>query len=404
MEAAMRISTVCIMLCLVSSFLGAMPIVEQTEKPWTEEDFSQTVQTFADALFSVETGREENRMLCPPSALLALSMAANGATGKTKAEMVSVLTDGRLSLDQLNEAGTWYLDNLPRSVRIADSLWVNDRYRLASMFQTSMEQSYQARITNLDFSKPENSKTINSWVKEASGGAIDAVIDAVRPEMVLFLVNVFSFKDDWLSPFDARSTKQGVFHTPYADTHTSFLNKDAYIQYTRLDDASLVVLPYKDDRIVMALLLVDETQTLNQWLEKHPSASTVMLQTLSSTKRTHLSLSIPTFASRYETSLVKDLGRLGMIRCFSSEAADFSRMLADQDQQVFIDEVLHKTYIKVDEAGTEAAAVTVVGMRATSIAEPPSLALVFDRPFLFVLFDTKQSIPLFIGALYNPLV
>ncbi|MFA6731870.1 MAG: serine proteinase inhibitor [Spirochaetia bacterium] len=395
-------------LCILPTLAFGMPIAEPL--PPAQHDlqgslaFGSSVRQFSDKLFLDGLGQDANRMISPLSALLVLAMSANGAEGETQREMIEVLTEGHLDKDALNRESLFYLSRLPEEVSIANSLWVNQRLSLSQAFEREAKHYYQAEAAGLDFSKASSAKRINDWVSKATRNAIDSIIDATREDMVLYLINAISFKDDWKSPFEATATAKRTFHAKSGDVRAPFLNQTGFFPYASIDGASLLTLPYQNERYTMVLLLPDEETDITTYLEGWNDSrfSSFLLDQAKQSKHTRVRLSLPKFESTYKDSLVDNLSRLGMRECFNPMQADFSALLSPSSKEVVIDEVLHKTFIRVDEQGTEAAAVTAVMMRATSMAPQDELVLIFDRPFFYAILDLEAHIPLFLGVLDSP--
>ncbi len=397
------------MLLLIGFRIACMPVAEIKQGTLTREEqgmlFTRSVQAFSDKLFFATEAPVQNRMVSPLSVLLALGMTANGARGETQQEMLAVLTDATLSIEDLNQASLAYLKHTTGELSIANSLWANERMPLSSAFLSRVRTSYQAQARNLDFSSSKSTNIINDWVDDATKGAIDSIIDSVEPTMLLYLINAISFKDAWRSEFETRSTRPMTFHTRKGDVTTPFLNQQSHFRYIRKNGASYLFLPYKNERYTMVAILSDEKGDIYSFLneQKQTNFSTSLFTLHEDAGYENIDLSLPAFESRYTDSLVDELAGLGMQRSFDANTADFSAMLASNKREAVIDEVLHKTFIRVDETGTEAAAVTAVMMKATSMAPMQSLRLKFDRPFFYAILDLETSIPLFMGVLDNPI-
>lgn len=407
----MRRTTLCLcILCILPTLAFGMPIAEELPLAQFDEQrslaFGSAVRQFSDKLFLDGLEQEKNRMVSPLSVLFALAMSANGAAGETQSQMIDVLTGTNMNRESLNLESLSYLSNLPDTVSIANSLWLNQRLTLSKPFAREAKHFYQAETTELDFSKASSAKRINDWVSKATRNAIDSIIDSTREDMVLYLINAISFKDDWRTPFEARATAKRTFNTRSGEVLAPFLNQTGYFPYARTEGASLLTLPYQNERYAMLLILPDEGKDISLYLDawKENDFSAFLLDQAKQSETARIRLSLPKFESTYKDSLVDNLNRLGMTHCFNPMKADFSALLSPSSKEVVIDEVLHKTFIRVDEQGTEAAAVTAVVMKATSMAPQNELVLIFDRPFFYAILDLESHIPLFLGVLDNPLL
>lgn len=404
----MRTCTLSLLLLLIGFSAIAMPLQEEQGTTLSGEQqtalFTQSVQAFSDKLFFAADVAGRNRMISPLSVLLALGMTANGSVGATQQEMLAVLTDSSLTVEDLNQASLSYLKSAGKELSIANSLWLNDRMDLSSRFLSRVRKNYQAEARNLDFHTQKSTKVINDWVSDATRGAIDGIIDQVQPDVILYLINAISFKDAWRNEFEERSTRDMTFHAKTGDIRSPFLNQTSHYRYLHQNGASYLYLPYKSERYAMTAILPDEGGDVYTFLDtqKRAGFSSSLFAYLQQAEYENITLSFPKFESNYADGLVDELQRLGMKRCFDASLADFSAMLASNRPDAVIDEVLHKTFIRVDETGTEAAAVTAVIMKATSMAPTETLRLLFDRPFFYAILDLERNIPLFMGVLDNP--
>ena len=219
----------------------------------------------------------------------------------------------------------------------------------------------------------------------------------------MFLVNAVYFKSDWQVPFEKNDTRKQVFHAPGKDVEVEFMHRTGRMTVMSGNGATGVALPYDDGQFGFFALLPDGQSSPREWLAKQDKASLfddiagMMGQKAGFT----VELALPKFESSYEDTLEDELARLGMGIAFDPGRADFSGMSERHAKDLFIGTVRHKTFVRVDEKGTEAAAVTSVGMRLTGM---PLIErqLVFDRPFLYGIMDMKAGIPLFVGIMENP--
>ncbi|MDD4462490.1 MAG: serpin family protein [Eubacteriales bacterium] len=373
------------------------------QAPRPSSELTDAVNHFAWDLLehSIDEG---NRLISPASVWLALAMTLNGAAGSTYDELADVLSVPGLSGSDRNlEARNWQigLRNLPEPTRldIANSIWYHKDYQPASPFMQSTAAAFDAEIHRLDFADPAAIETINGWVSQMTEGAIDSIINEIDVQTMMYLINAVYFKGDWSEPFDAVSTRDRPFMTEDGSVEVPFMHSQRSIRYIDADGVLGVVLPYKDQRTAMVALLPRDDESpadlvsqlsdgrLTGWVEQ---AETGMVD-----------LALPKFTIEDDLSLVKPLAAMGLIQAFDSNSADFSAMSASGTRDLFIGEVRHKTFIRVDELGTEAAAVTSVEMRATGMPVY-DLTVSFDRPFVYVLLDLDSAAPLFIGLLENP--
>jgi serine protease inhibitor len=363
----------------------------------------------ADLLAASAEKKEGNLMLSPASVHLALAMTANGAEGSTKSAMLNLLAGRGVTLDRLNRANRDWMALLSRTgkkttLSIADSIWFDRGYRPSRLFLKRNADFYGAAARSLDFRDKNAPGAINAWVKNATRGTIEKIIESIRRDEVMFLVNAVYFKSDWQVPFEKEQTRKEVFHAPGRDVEVEFMHRTGRMSFLSGRGATGVALPYDDDgRFEFFALLPDGNATPREWLARQNRMTLFGDLAGMMTPKAGLvvQLALPKFESRYEDTLEDELASLGMSIAFDPGRADFSGMSERHTRDLFIGTVRHKTFVRVDEKGTEAAAVTSVGMRMTSL---PAIdrEISFDRPFLYGIMDRKAGIPLFVGIMENP--
>jgi serine protease inhibitor len=367
----------------------------------------QGINRFAANLLLSSTANKGNVMVSPLSVFLALAMTANGADGETLATMRQVLAGGEITTDQINAASKALMIRLTNtgsktSVSIANSIWFRQSFEPYQPFLQTNADFFRAGATRLDFTDETAKDIINGWVEENTHGLIDEIIEKINPTTVMFLINTVYFKSDWQTPFLKEETRQQAFGTPSGEVTADFMHRIDKMSYFTGNGASGVALPYDDGQYAYFALLPDGDATPRQWLAAQDPAvlfsniAGLMAQKANFT----VNLALPKYKAEYEDSLIDELTALGMGVAFNGSSADFSRLNAARAKGLFISEVKHKTFIQVDEKGTEAAA-------ATSVAIDESMPqydveLVFNRPFLYGIIDRATGTPLFVGILENP--
>lgn len=352
-----------------------------------------------DLYHQLSNDRQQNLLISPTSIGLALAMTLNGADGETRQEMLSTLGLADVDLQQLNEANHWLMERLQDSgitLSIANSLWMRQGVPFNHDFVQTNQTYYDAEAHNLDFSSDAAVETINDWVNEKTNGLIDSIVaDPIDPLTLMFLINAIYFQGDWGMPFDPDRTREGLFHGPQGDVSVPFMRQVDSFDYLSQDGLQAVRLPYADGQLSMYLFLPEDWEEFQQQLtaEKWQDWQ-------SEFRENRLSLLLPKFTFSYEEKLKDALQELGMLRSFVVGQADF-HLMADIAEDIFISDVKHKSFIAVDEVGTEAAAVTSVEMRVTGMPAEP-LQLRFDRPFFFVIHDGATNTTLFMGQVMDP--
>ena len=388
--------TVCIMLAAAM----ALPFAAQADDN-IEGGAAGAVPSFAFGLFQdiVSNDGSDIVFLSPLSASLALSMTANGASETTRQEMLSVLGFD-CSIKEVNEYNRSVMDlfaSEPDGVELnaANSIWVSDAFPLKGRFCRTVRKNYDAMVTNLDFSDPASPSVINRWCADNTAGRIDKMIVAIDPATQLYLLNALYFKGLWTTPFDTALTREDIFHGDSNDSQVKFMYNKAYFPYYIGPEGSMVELPYGDDRnFVMDVIIPPDGLSADEFVIGLDSES---LSRLSSGLQTdEIRLMLPSFKAEYDVSLNAALQRLGMKEAFTS-SADFSDM---SKEPLMISEVRQKTFIEVNEEGSEAAAITSVSMMRASLGPEP-VRFTVDRPFVFLIRERTSGTVLFMGLVRN---
>jgi len=350
------------------------------------------------------SGKTENIFVSPLSVSVALSMALNGAAGKTAEEMAGVLGVSEVTLDELNRSMAdleTALENADSAVAltVANSLWSRKGFELRPDFLRKNTEFYRAETASLDFSDPGAPGVINGWVNKSTRGLIDKIVDSVSRETMLYLINAIYFKGRWQAEFDPSLTQDGVFHPAGGgEKQVPMMNQFGSFRYGEDPALQVVRLPYGGGRMAMYVFLPRTADGLGDLLRALDERS--LGEWAGKLRSRAGDVSIPRFKIAYECALKPALQTIGMRTAFTGGEADFSNM-AEGD--LYISEVKHKAVVDVNEEGTEAAAVTSVEIKATSVEAPMDrFAFVADRPFFFVIRDDATGALLFMGTLYDP--
>ena len=357
--------------------------------------------SFAFGLFQDITAYDESDIvfISPLNASIALSMTAAGAEGATQEEMLRTLGFGGLSVKDLNACNRGIIDLLssdPEGVElnVANSLWVSDRFTLKSRYIRTAGSEYSARVSNLDFSDPASPSVINRWCAENTAGRIDKMIENIDPATQMYLLNALYFKGMWTTPFDAANTRKDIFHGNRRDSEVEFMHRTASFPYYIGPEGALLELPYGEGSFVMDIFLPAEGVSAEEFASGLDGEALSTLTGLLQSDR--IKVTLPKFKAEYETSLNATLQRLGMRDAFTP-SADFSGM---SKEPLMISDVKQKTFIEVNEEGSEAAAVPSVAVMRTSRAPEP-LEFRVDRPFVFLIRELTSGTVLFMGLVRN---
>ena len=361
----------------------------------------QAVNEFGFDLFAEVADGKQNTVTSPLSVAVLLSMVLAGADGDTAAEMAKVLRladrrDVRVGALLRALAGT---DQVTLS--IANALWAGQGKPFEEDYLSFVRRAFGATVDEADLGSPDTAKAIDAWVDKNTNGLIRQIaadLGLPDPNMALVLVNAVYFLGRWTTTFNPAHTRPEPF--TLADGATVDVPmmqlKDATFGYTQRDGFRMVRLPYgKDGRYGMEVLLPDDGTTLPELLGSLDASQwRAAVASLDDLKFDELAL--PRFEAQWKLELNGPLQRLGMRTAFDPGKADFRSM---SPLGLWLETVVHKTYIKVDEHGTKAAAVTGGAMATAAMA--PTVFRV-DRPFAFTISDRQTGTILFLGAITDP--
>jgi len=369
---------------------------------------------FGLAVFDqITTARpQENVFISPLSIAIALQMTAHGSAGATWTAMAGTMNLSGLSRSQVpagNQQLREELVNADKNVRldIANSLWLRQGVKLQKQFAADCDKYYHAPVTTLDFGRPDAVNTINDWCSKNTNGRIKQIVSDLRSDEFLVLVNAIYFKGTWTKAFDPKLTAPRQFYLstlgkkfdPARTVQRQMMNREDRFRYKEDDAMQAVVLPYGDGRLNLYIFLPREKDGLGKLIgATNPDNFAELFAGFMEKKGTVV---LPKFKIEFEQSLNAALKQLGMGVAFTP-GADFSKMIVPPFTAA-ISEVLHKTFVEVNEEGTEAAAVTGVKMMMTAMPRPEDkFSFVCDHPFLCAIRDDVTGSVLFLGAIYDP--
>ncbi|BAY86499.1 serpin family proteinase inhibitor I4 [Calothrix parasitica NIES-267] len=362
---------------------------------------------FGFNLFSQLLVKDNNKniFVSPSSIALALAMTYNGADGSTKEVMAKALELQGLNLQQVNSNYAELKKSLENpdpkvNLNIANSLWADQNVNLKSDFIQNNQEFYQAKVANLDFADSDTPNKINSWVKENTQGKIEKIVDKIDPNQVLFLLNAIYFKGSWKQEFDQEKTAQLPFYLLSGEEKQHpMMSQSGDYKYYESEKFQAVSLPYGENgRVSFYVFLPKQDSDLNSFYDSLNAAN--WEKWMSQFALRNGSLRLPRFKMDYEATLNDALSALGMEEAFTNNA-NFSEM----GNNLKISQVKHKTFVEVNEEGTEAAATTSVGIALTSAQIPSQkpFRMIVDRPFFCAIRDNQTGTVLFMGSIVEPL-
>ncbi len=357
---------------------------------------------FAFKLYGELKVSDDNLIVSPHSIVTCFGMAYAGARGNTEKEIADVLCFNypQAGFHTVLEALNDELNSRPDvDLRIANGCWGRDGLLYEQAYLDTLSECYGAAIEFLDFAgDPEGSRqTINQWVKDNTVGYIDELLppDCIDDLTYLVLANTVYFMAEWLHQFKPEYTFSAPF-TRLDDSQVTaqFMRGEATMPYFGGDGFKAMAMPYKGEQVSMVLILPDE----GLYEDFEDALSAAGLDTIvDNLSGTYVTFKIPKFGFYSDFDLNETLQDMGIVDAFNGGAADFSGMDGTDDGVPWIDLVVHKAYIMIDEYGTMAFAGT--GMEMTLGVHPSFEAV---RPFIFMIMDNPTGTILFMGRVLDP--
>lgn len=366
----------------------------------SEREVIQGSNRFAFDILRETVERESvpNVFLSPLSASMALGMTMNGAVGETYDGMRSALGFDGLERDAVNATYRSLIDllrGLDRGVdmRVANSIWTRNEFPVHAEFVAEAKRYFDAEVASLDFGSPSAVRTINEWAARNTNGRITEVIDAIDPDYMMFLMNAIYFNGKWRERFDRAHTQSAPFQLRDGGSmDVQMMRRTGAARVNFAGDVTVLELPYGRDAFAMTIVLPARGADVDALLATLDDATWAAW--LDGLTEQEVGIGLPRFRLEYETEMNQPLIELGMARAFSP-AAEFDRISPIPLEIGFVKQ---NTFVDVHEEGTEAAAVTTVGMRVVSA--PPAIEV--DRPFIMAIRERFSGTILFIGRIGAP--
>ncbi|HDP99441.1 MAG TPA: serpin family protein [bacterium] len=367
-----------------------------------EKALIQADNSFGLKVFQEINNHEKNGniFISALSISMALAMTLNGANGATKEAMQNSLELAGLSDQQINENYKSLIELLvsldPKvKFQIANSIWYRDDMIFEQSFIDQNKKYFDALVSSLDFNSPNAKNIINAWVDEQTNGKIKEIVEKINRNDVMFLINAIYFKGIWKYQFDEKQTSDALFTLPdNSQIPCKMMVQSGEFQYFANENFQAIDLPYGDELFSMVLLLPKPSVNIDSLIMEFDQNN--WNQWISLFQKQSGAIFLPRFKLSYKLKMNDVLIALGMGVAFSDEA-DFTRMY--KPGGLFISEVNHKTFVEVNEEGTEAAAVTSVVISMTSIS---GFIMQVDRPFIVAIRENHSGTILFIGKIVNP--
>lgn len=342
---------------------------------------------------------DKNYFISPLSLHIALGMLLNGADTDTKKEIQKVLGLENQSMEEINKTYLELIENLPKVDSkvvntIANSIWQDKNFTSEQTFIDNLTSSFKARLYNEDFGNPATVDKINKWASDNTNTKIKKILEQIEPSQVMFLINALYFKGDWTKEFKTENTQKAEFVGTNTTKMVDMMNQTTEFKYADLKDYQLVELPYGGEKYTMNIVLPKNTSIEN--IVKNLNSATWQSAQNSLTKR-KVVVGLPKFKIEYSKKLNGILQQMGMVKAFSDQA-DLSK-IAKPAGKLKVGFVKQDTFVAVDEKGTEAAAVTTIGIEVTSLPVYPEI--ICNKPFAFLITEKTSNTIMFIGKVSN---
>lgn len=362
---------------------------------------------FGVELFTkVALEEDKNLMLSPLSASTALTMLLNGCAGETYDQLRGTLKyPETMTISEINEVYKSLVGQLldidPKvKLALANAIFYRQGFSVKNPFLSTMDTDFDAEIAGLDFSLPSALTTINRWASDNTNGKIPKVLDEISDAAVMFIMNALYFKGDWSYQFDKDLTSDRPFYTSGSSSvDVSTMKGDVGSRVTSGNGYRAIEMPYGQTNFTMVVIVPEGTLA-----DFNASFDSEKWNTITSAfdgieEYGKLTVSMPKFKFSYEKYLNDQLQSMGMVDAFLPGTANLSGI---SDASIFVSFVKQNTFVEVDEKGTEAAAVTTIGVEVTSFPPQPR-EFVIDKPFVFAIRERTTNTLLFIGQVVNPL-
>lgn len=396
-----NIFKIALIILTISSMFFAQDTTSVSKLVFANNDFG--FRLFSELINNYEL---TNILISPASITMALDMTYNGANGSTKQAMAKALGIDNLNLKQLNESNKILRNILSKSdkkvtLNIANSLWADIGTKFKSDFINNNKTYYNADLKTLDFSNPNSPKIINNWVNKKTNGKIKKIIDKIGEDVIAYLINAIYFNGKWQTAFDTNATKPGPFYLLDGKEiqHPMMTQSGKYL-YLQNDMFQAIRLNYGKGQIGMYIFLPNASLSFEKFLANFNIKN--WSDWTSGFTNNEGMMTLPRFKIEYNQSLKDPLITMGMDLAFDDSKADFTKMATSNIKgNIFIGDVKHKTYIDVNEQGTEAAAVTSVQMELKG-GPMKTFNMTVNHPFFYVIDDNKTGTILFMGIVIEP--
>lgn len=335
-------------------------------------------------------------VISPLSCSMALSMLLNGADGESYTQITKALHLDNFTRDEINIYNRQLLQVLGEKdpgvlLEIANSVWIANDFSVKCSFKRTLKKNYKVSPYRVDMSMPSTKDKINQWCSDATHGLIEEIIDSTDPSLLMVLINAVYFKGDWEIPFEEEASVEDIFYGVNGESKVTYMNNYTSVPYFASDEFRMVELPYTNPDYSMTLVLPSEGICMGEFLKEFSVDKFYEGVNSLSVKKTYLT--IPKLDCEFEIKLNEVLQDMGMVQPFTS-AANLSKIA---NTPMFVSSVIQKCALKVNEQGSEAAAVTAINIMKTSLSHEEPPRFIANRPYLMYIRERSTGTILFMA-------
>jgi serpin B len=351
---------------------------------------------------------DSNMFISPVSVSFALGMTMNGADGNTFEEMKTVLGFGASDLETINQSYATLINELYNAsdgvkFNLANSIWFRKGNTLQEVFRALNEDYFHAKIESLDFSEPTAAKNIvNGWVEDQTEEKIKNLVkESDFNAAIMMLINAIYFKAAWKYEFDKNETESGNFRIDEQNiVECDMMSMKGKFKYAQNEDYDVLELPYANENYSM-LMIKPKSAGINEFISGFDRQK--LNNIIDKLEKDSVNISLPKIDLEYEVELKEILFEMGIRDAMNRLTADFSKMFEAISGGIWISKVRQKSFLKINEEGTEAAAATVVVMgRLSAVTNSHEIYINFNSPYLFLIREKRSNTILFCGKIINP--
>lgn len=372
-----------------------------TEISITEPETMSKVMDFSVKFLKSSATKSENTLISPLSALNALAMVAVGAEKETRTQMEEAVG---FSVEEWKEYVFLYQQGLPEaemgSLKQSKSIWLNEKIELKikQSFLQTITDYFGASVYEIPFDD-KTWKEVNLRLSKETNGNIEAILPELSKEAVMYLVSTMSFECEWSKPYDEYQIHDKIFTTEQGTQRKTRMMESEEFYYLRDEKAVGVMKYFDEDRYVFVALLPNEEIFMQEYISTLTGSG--ILQAMNQIEDRPIIMELPQFQLYTSEDLKSSLEIMGVTEGFNPELADFSGIDTLSLDNLYIEDIVQKTYIDVNEHGASAGAATVIAVAAEAVIEEEPIYITFDRPFVYMILDRKTNMPIMMGIVMD---